>query len=75
MWVYGRTVAVQLLNFAAIVVLARELDVADFGIVALASVAISFISTIASQGVNQYIIYDSAEGHGERSKAAFWLNL
>ncbi|MBN48738.1 MAG: hypothetical protein CMN85_04295 [Spongiibacteraceae bacterium] len=74
-WVYGRTVAVQLLNFAAIVVLARELDVADFGIVALASVAISFISTIASQGVNQYIIYDSAEGHGERSKAAFWLNL
>jgi PST family polysaccharide transporter len=75
LWVYGRTVVVQLFNFAAIAIVARELDLADFGVVALANVAISFLSIIASQGVNQYVIYDTAEGHEDRARAAFWLNL
>lgn len=75
LWVYGRTVVVQLFNFAAIAIVARELELADFGVVALANVAISFLSILASQGVNQYIVYDTTEGFEYRAKAAFWLNL
>ena len=75
LWIYGRVAAVQILNLATIVVLARQLELDAFGIVALANVALSFFSALASEGVNQFIIFDQKEDHQARARAAFWLNV
>lgn len=74
-WIYGRMLVVQLTSLLAIAILARQLDVRAFGLVALANVVITFLNVVAAQGANQFIIYDREEGHEERAKAAFWLNL
>lgn len=74
-WIYGRMLAVQAVNLAAVAVLARQLDARDFGIAALASVVIVFLQTVGAHGVNQYVIYDRAEGHELRARAAFWLGI
>ena len=74
-WIYGRMLAVQLIRFVAIVVLARELEIRAFGIVALANVALMLFSVLASQGVNQFIVYDRDNEFEDRVSAAFWLNV
>lgn len=74
-WIYGRMLAVQVIRFGAIVVLARTLEISAFGIVALANVALMLLSVLASQGVNQFVVFDRDQGFEERAKAAFWLNI
>ena len=74
-WIYGRMLVVQATNLLAIAILARELGVRAFGLVALANLVVAFLNILASQGVNQFIIYDREAGHEDRAKAAFWLNL
>lgn len=74
-WIYGRMVAVQIIHLAAIAVLARQLDIEDFGVVALANIALMLVAVLAGQGVNQFIIYDRDEGFEKRASAAFWLNI
>ena len=75
LWVYGKMVVVQLLNIVAIGILARKLSIDDFGLVALSTVFMAFLSIIASQGINQFVIYDKDAGFEERVSAAFWLSL
>jgi O-antigen/teichoic acid export membrane protein len=64
LWIFGRTLSVQLIRFLAIVILARELDIRAFGIVALANVGVTFLGVLASQGVAE-----------SRAAGAFWLNV
>jgi PST family polysaccharide transporter len=68
-------VAVQIISFVAVAVLARQLSIRDFGLIALANLFLLFLTVFASQGVNQFIIYDRCEGFQNRARAAFWLNL
>jgi PST family polysaccharide transporter len=75
LWIYGRMLAIQFFRFVAIVILARELDIRAFGIVALANVAVTFLGVLASQGVNQFVIYDRGVGSEDRVAGAFWLNV
>lgn len=74
-WALFKILVVQLINFAAIAILSRQLDPVDFGIVALANVALRFFNVISAQGINQFIIYDNSDEHEEKVHAAFWLNL
>ena len=74
-WIGGRIVAIQVINFATIAVLARQLDIHAFGVVALANVALNLLEAIASNGVNQFIIFDREDNFQNRAKAAFWLNV
>lgn len=74
-WALYKIIAVQFINFGAIAILSRQLDPADFGIVALANVALRFFNVISAQGINQYIIYDNSANREEKLNAAFWLNL
>lgn len=74
-WALYKIIAVQVINFAAIAILSRQLDPVDFGIVALANVALRFFNVISAQGINQFIIYDNSVNHDEKLNAAFWLNL
>lgn len=52
--------------------LARQLDIEDFGVVALANIALMLLAVLTGQGVNQFIIYDRDEGFEKRASAAFW---
>ena len=74
-WLYFRHLLTSLVSVFVIAILARQLAPADFGLVALAAVAVRFTAIIGSGGVGSYVIYDRAEGREERVHAAFWLNL
>lgn len=73
-WVFARVILVQIFNLIAISIIARKLAPSDFGVVAIATILITFLNNVISQGVSQFVIYDS-EGSDERLNSAFWLNL
>lgn len=74
-WVYGRMLFTNVMNLGVMVILARQLSPVDFGLVALAQVLTRFLSFLASDSVNQYVIYDNQPGREERVHAAFWMDL
>ena len=74
-WALSKIFGVQLINIGAIAILSRQLSPADFGLVALANVALRFFGVLSSQGINQFAIYDNSPNHQEKLNAAFWLNL
>lgn len=71
---FARVILVQIFNLIAISIIARKLAPSDFGVVAIATILITFLNNVISQGVSQFVIYDS-EGSDERLNSAFWLNL
>lgn len=73
-WVFGRLVLVQILNLFAISIIARKLSPDEFGLVAIATILITFLNNVITQGVSQFVIFDRKENE-ERLNSAFWLNL
>lgn len=74
-WGLFKIISVQLINFTAIAILSRVLDISDFGLVALANSALIFFNIFSTQGINQFLIYDNSNQYYEKVNAAFWLNL
>lgn len=74
-WLYGQKIFIKLLSLLSIAVLARKLTPADFGLVSLSGVLMSFITLSTSATVGPYVIKNRDEGFEERDQAAFWLNL
>lgn len=74
-WALFKIIAVQCINFSAIAILSRQLDPVDFGIVALANVALQFFNMFSTQGINQFVIYDNSVNREQKLSSAFWLNL
>lgn len=62
-------------NFGVVAYLARELSKEDFGLLAISSVLLSFVSTAGVGGIGEYIIYYHGADKEERHRAAFWLNM
>lgn len=73
-WVFGRLVLVQIFNLFAISIIARKLSPEEFGLVAIATILITFLNNVITQGVSQFVIFDRKENE-ERLNSAFWLNL
>ena len=74
-WGLFKIISVQLINFTAIAILSRVLDISDFGLVALANSALIFFNIFSNQGINQFLIYGNSNHYYEKVNAAFWLNL
>ena len=74
-WLLARRMVSNGARLVAVAVLARRLEPAEFGIVALASVVLQFATLVGEAGVGTYVVYDRADGHERRAQAAFWLNL
>ena len=74
-WGLFKIFSVQLINFTAIAILGRVLDISDFGLVALANSALIFFNIFSTQGINQFLIYDNSNQYYEKVNSAFWLNL
>lgn len=74
-WVLSRKLFVNLLRLGTVAVLARYLEPAEFGLVALANVILQFIVFIQEgAGPANYVIYDREVGWESRANSAFWLN-
>lgn len=74
-YVLVRRLAANLLRVAAVAVLARKLDRHEFGVVALAQLAVSLLTVFGTGGVITYIVCDREDDWRTRVSPAFWLNL
>ena len=70
-----RRVAANVIRIAAVAVLARKLDRHEFGVVALAQIAVSLLTVFGTGGVITYIVCDREDDWPTRVSPAFWLNL
>ncbi len=64
----------SLLNVITMAYLARHIEPEEFGVLAIASVMINFITTLSLNGVGEYIIYYQGKNEKEVINSAFWLN-
>ena len=74
-WNYGATAAGKLSFFLATLVLARELDPTDFGVVAFTLAVLAYIETVTSHGIGETLVYRSDAEDRVVSSTAFWLTL
>ena len=65
----------NVLNLVVMAFLARILSRADFGLLAISSVFLGIINTVATSGIADYIVYYDGDDRQQRINAAFWLNL
>lgn len=65
----------NVINLVVMTFLARILSKEDFGLLAISSVFLSIINTLATSGISEYIVYYDGEDKHEKINAAFWLNL
>jgi teichuronic acid exporter len=65
----------NLINLLVMAFLARILSQEDFGLLAISSVFLSIINTLATSGIAEYIVYYDGNDKQEKINAAFWLNL
>lgn len=65
----------NVLNLVVMAFLARILSRADFGLLAISSVFLGIINTVATSGIADYIVYYDGDDRPQRINAAFWLNL
>ena len=64
----------SILNVITMAYLARHIKSEEFGVLAIASVMINFITTLSLNGVGEYIIYYQGKNEKEIINSAFWLN-
>lgn len=72
-WGALKVVTSQVGNFITIAILARALTPEDFGLVALANIALLFFSSVIGEGVKNYLIHYNADDYSEKVNTGFWL--
>ena len=75
LWSTTTFVASKSLNFLTIVVLARILVPAEFGVVAAISAFVAFLQLGATLGLRATMVYEQEQGITPRVQTAFTLNL
>lgn len=65
----------NVINLVVMAFLARLLSKEDFGLLAISSVFLSIINTLATSGIAEYIVYYDGKDNREKLNAAFWMNL
>ncbi|MBL7843307.1 MAG: lipopolysaccharide biosynthesis protein [Cyclobacteriaceae bacterium] len=63
------------INLVVMAFLARLLSKEDFGLLAISSVFLGIINTLATSGIAEYIVYYDGDDRDQKINAAFWLNL
>ncbi|MBO3699086.1 oligosaccharide flippase family protein [Roseivirga sp. E12] len=62
-------------TFLVMAYLARELSTEDFGILAISTVLIEFISTVVVSGISEYAIFYNGDNKRAVLNAIFWFSL
>lgn len=65
----------NVINLVVMAFLARILSKEDFGLLAISSVFLSIINTLATSGISEYLVFYDGEDRDKKINAAFWLNL
>ncbi len=74
-WSAASFLGARTLTFISVVVLARLLAPADFGVVAAIALFIAMIEVISDAGMKATVVYEQEKGISERVDIAFTLNL
>jgi PST family polysaccharide transporter len=74
-YVLIRRLSANLLRIGAVAILARNLSKSEFGVVALAQMAVSLLTVFGSGGIATYLVCDREPDWETRIQPAFWLNL
>lgn len=74
-WIYGRRLVTTSFNLFVIALLARRLQAADFGTLAIALTILELLTTLGPVGVGDFVVCDRTRDAAERVHAAFWLNM
>lgn len=74
-WSNAAFVATRSMSFLAVVILARLLDPADFGLVAVVVVVLAVLELGSDLGMRASVIYEQERGVTERVQTAFTLGL
>jgi lipopolysaccharide exporter len=74
-WSNATFVASKILNFVALIVLARILVPSQFGVVAAISTFVSFLQLGATLGMRATVVYEQEHGITPRVQTAFTVNL
>ena len=74
-WTYGAFVGGRLLSLAAIAVLARLLTPMEFGLVALALIAMAILDTFPGLGVNDALVIVHEDEVEDKAETAFAVNV
>jgi lipopolysaccharide exporter len=75
MWSLATFVAARSLTFISMLVLARLLDPATFGVLAAVLAYVTFLELMSDLGMKATVVYESEEGITPRVQTAFTLNL
>lgn len=65
----------NIVNLIVMAFLARILSKEDFGLLAISSVFLSIINTVATSGIAEFLVYYDKEDRAEKVNAAFWMNM
>jgi O-antigen/teichoic acid export membrane protein len=74
-WNFGAVAAGKLSFFVATLVLARELDPTDFGVIAFTLAVLAYVETITSHGIGETLVYRADARDPVVASTAFWLSL
>ena len=74
-WNYSAVAAGKVAFFLATLVLARELDPADFGVIAFTLAVLAYVETVTSHGIGETLVYRSDARDSAVASTAFWLSL
>jgi len=72
-WMFGRTLLARVISLVAMAILARQLTPEMFGLAALASVLLLWMTATGETGISAYLIVSESEGVEELANGAFWL--
>jgi lipopolysaccharide exporter len=75
LWSAASFLGARTLTFASVVVLARLLAPADFGVVAAIALFIAVIEIVSDVGMKATVVYEQEKGITERVHTAFTVNL
>lgn len=74
-WLAGRQIFLYLTRLITVAVVARHITPQDFGLVALASTLLLFLTLIADGGVGTYLVQYTGPDWKEHARAVFWFNM
>lgn len=75
-WIYFREISTISLKLIVLVILSRNVEISDFGLLAIANIFIRFFSIICLKTIDSYVIFvKEKEDFQEKLNSAFWLDI
>ena len=74
-YLYLRKIFSAISSIIVIAIIARNVSVESFGIVALAEILLAYNLALGGQTFSKFIIYSDSDEFDQITQSSFWLNL